>query len=80
MMGLTVPKKMPKGENGMKDVEKFINEKQVAEMTRLSVATLRNDRWLGRGIPYVKLGRSVRYSLEAVLNYMQAHTVEVAPK
>jgi predicted DNA-binding transcriptional regulator AlpA len=80
MMGLTVPKKMPKGENGMKDVEKFINEKQVAEMTSLSVATLRNDRWLGPGIPYVKLGRSVRYSLEAVLNYMQAHTVEVAPK
>jgi predicted DNA-binding transcriptional regulator AlpA len=80
MMGLTVPKKCPKGENGMKDVEKFINEKQVAEMTSLSVATLRNDRWLGRGIPYVKLGRSVRYSLEAVLDYMQAHTVEVAPK
>jgi predicted DNA-binding transcriptional regulator AlpA len=66
--------------NTKENTNYYINEKEVSKITSLAVATLRNDRWLGRGIPYVKLGRSVRYSLEAVLDYMQAHTVEVAPK
>jgi len=57
----------------------YLNEKEVAKITRLSLATLRNDRFLSRGIPYVKIGRSVRYSLEDVIQYMESHKIKTAP-
>jgi len=55
----------------------YLNEKEVAKITRLSLATLRNDRFLSRGIPYVKIGRSVRYSLEDVIGYMESHKINL---
>ncbi len=58
--------------------KRYLNEKQVAELTSLSLAKLRNDRLYNRGIPYIKLNKSVRYSLEDVLGYMDGHKVEVA--
>ena len=39
---------------------KYLTEKEVAEITGISLSTLRNERSLGQGMPYVKLGRSVR--------------------
>ena len=57
---------------------KFVNEFEVSGRTGMAVTTLRNHRWLGRGIPYIKFGRSVRYSLEAVDAFMQERTVEVS--
>ena len=58
---------------------KYLTEKEVAIITRLSLATLRNDRFLRRGIPYMKIGRSVRYSLEDVIQYMESHKIKTAP-
>lgn len=43
---------------------KALTEKQVAEMTGLAPQTLRNQRFRGVGIPFLKIGSSVRY-LEA---------------
>jgi hypothetical protein len=43
-------------EEEMKAVLRYIDEKKVAEMTGLSMATLRNNSWLGWGIPYAKVG------------------------
>jgi hypothetical protein len=57
---------------------KYLTEKQVAEMTGLALQTLRNDRYLGQGIPYVKLRRSVRYSLEDVISHMEAHKIRTS--
>ena len=53
----------------------FLNEKEVAEMTRLALSTLRNARTQGKLIPYHKINRSVRYSLADVEAYMQAHRI-----
>jgi predicted DNA-binding transcriptional regulator AlpA len=53
----------------------WLTEKQVALLTSLSVSTLRNHRQRRMGIPYVKLGRSVRYALRAVEEYMNAHAI-----
>ncbi len=53
----------------------YLNEKQVSEMTGLSLSTLRNSRFQGRGLPYVKVGRSVRYSLADVVEYMESRKV-----
>lgn len=52
--------------------ERFISEKSVAEMTGMSVAWLQKRRWSGGGIAYIKVGRSVRYRLRDVIDFMEA--------
>lgn len=54
---------------------RYLNEKQVSQITGRAVKTLQNDRWLGRGISYYKLGKSVRYLLDDVIKYMEAKKV-----
>ena len=49
----------------------YLNEKEVSQITRRALPTLRNDRHRGKGITYVKCGRSVRYSLTDVIEYME---------
>lgn len=56
--------------------DQLLNEAEVARLTGQGIPTLRNDRFLRRGISYVKLGRSVRYRLGDVLDYIAAHRVE----
>ena len=51
---------------------RFLTEKQVNQMTNRSLSTLRNERHLNRGIPYSKIGRSVRYEMDDVLKFMLA--------
>ena len=55
---------------------KYLTEVQVAEITGRALSTLRNERFCRRGIPYVKVGRSVRYSLEDVIRHMESHRIE----
>lgn len=55
---------------------KFINEAEVSRITGRAVPTLRNDRHKGQGIPFYKLGRSVRYRLDEILAFMSEHRVE----
>jgi predicted DNA-binding transcriptional regulator AlpA len=64
----------------MKTKELYLNEKQVAEMIGLSVITLRNRRCQRRGFPYVKIGKSVRYLRQTVLDYMAERTIQVEPQ
>ena len=49
----------------------FLKEQDVAEMLSLSLSALRNARGLGRGIPYVKLGKTVRYKQQDILDYAE---------
>lgn len=60
-------------------IHKYITEKEVSEITGRALPTLRNDRHCGRGIPYVKLGKSVRYCLEDVLQYMESRKIQTEP-
>jgi predicted DNA-binding transcriptional regulator AlpA len=53
--------------------DRLLTEKQVAEWLLTSVAWLQRKRWEGRGIPYCKLGRSVRYAESDVLAYIEAN-------
>lgn len=52
-----------------------VDEKQVSEMICRAVQTLRNDRHHGRGIPYVKIGKSVRYNVKDVLDFMESRKI-----
>ena len=55
---------------------RYLTEKEVSDLTGRSVQTLRNDRCLGRGFPYSKMGRSVRYRLTDILADMERTRIE----
>ncbi|SHU33568.1 MerR family transcriptional regulator [Mycobacteroides abscessus] len=48
---------------------------QVAEYLQTTEASLAQDRYLGRGVPYTRFGRRIRYMREDVVNYLAAQTV-----
>ena len=48
----------------------LLDERQLARMTSQSVRTLQAQRLRGDGIPFVKLGRSVRYDIAEVERYL----------
>jgi len=54
----------------------YINEHVVSKITGIAVQTLRNDRHRRRGIPYIKIGRSCRYKLADVIEFMERHRVQ----
>jgi len=54
----------------------FLNEKETAELTGRAISTLRNERHLQRGIPYLKVSRrTIRYKLDDVLLFMQGRRI-----
>lgn len=54
---------------------KYLKESEVSEITGLSVFTLRNHRHLRKGIPYCKVGKSVRYLESDVLGFMEDNKI-----
>jgi hypothetical protein len=52
---------MTKSQKHPPSLEPMLCEHQVAEIFSISTATLRRNRLLNKGIPWVKLGGSVRY-------------------
>lgn len=57
--------------------EGWLTERQTAELLRCSVSKLQQDRFLRKGIPYIKLGRSVRYAPADIQDFMDAHKVNL---
>jgi hypothetical protein len=57
-------------------MEKLWNEFVVAEITGLSLGKLRNDRWKGTGIPYIRLGRLIRYRPDDVEAHIEQSRVK----
>jgi hypothetical protein len=60
-------------------LQRYVDEKVVARIIGRALQTLRNDRHLGRGLPYIKIGRSVRYSLEDVIRFMESRKIATEP-
>lgn len=56
-------------------MNQYLNEKQVKEITGRALSTLRNERFNRKGIPYVKIGRSVRYNAEDVIKFMEQRKI-----
>jgi len=57
---------------------KYLTEVQVSEILQRALQTLRNDRHRGQGIPYYKVGRSVRYSMADVRKFMEERRIETS--
>ena len=55
---------------------RWLTEKETAQLTGISVSSLQKQRFCRKGIPYAKVGRSVRYAVRDVQDYMQAHTID----
>src|SRR5947207_15162978 len=53
------------------EIETLLTEHEYARITKRSVASVRRDRLLGQGCPYVKLGALVRYRPEDVRVHLE---------
>jgi len=53
----------------------WLNEKEVAILIGVSVYTLRQHRHKGIGLPYVKYGKSVRYSSADITAYLESRKI-----
>ena len=53
----------------------LLTEKEVAEKLKISPAKLQQDRFYGKGLPYIRLNRTVRYSPKQLQQYFAEHTV-----
>ena len=59
--------------------EGLFNQKEIASVFGISCAKLERDRWLGEGIPYLKLGGFIRYRKANVLSWIKKHEVLTSP-
>ena len=55
---------------------KYIDEKEVSKLTGRAVQTLRNDRCKGVGFEYIKLNRSIKYSIDDIVSYMESRKIK----
>ncbi|MBF0508049.1 MAG: helix-turn-helix domain-containing protein [Deltaproteobacteria bacterium] len=65
-------------ETQMTQRPQWLDDRQVAEMTGLGLQTLRNHRFTRQGMVYHKIGKTVRYRLDDVVRFMDAHRVDPA--
>ena len=56
-------------------IQEYLTDRQVAEVTGRSLSSIRNDRHLHKGFSYVKIGKSIRYKKEDVINYMESRKI-----
>jgi len=54
-------------------MDELLTPEQVAEWFQTSPRTLANDRYLGRGPRFVKIGKAVRYARADCLAYLEAN-------
>ena len=57
----------------MTEAPQLIDEATLAKALGVSPRTLQAQRFRGGGIPFIKLGRSVRYDAHVVRDYLMAH-------
>jgi hypothetical protein len=60
-----------RGSLGETQLETLLNEREYAHITKRSVASVRRDRFLRQGCPYIKLGALVRYRPEDVKAHIE---------
>ena len=51
----------------------WFNQRIVAAIRGCSLVTIERDRWAGTGVPFVKMGRLVRYRKIDIRNWLQSH-------
>jgi len=54
------------------DLPEIATAADVARVVKTTEAALAQDRYLGRGLPYIKIGRRVRYLRADIVAYLEA--------
>ena len=54
----------------------FVNEIELAKEIGISAMKLRQDRYKGKGLPYIRLGRRILYDRAQVYEYLRSQTVQ----
>jgi hypothetical protein len=49
---------------------------ELARFMRTTTNTLAQDRYLGRGVPFIKAGRRILYARNDVLAYLERNTIQ----
>ena len=50
----------------------LLNQKQYCELTGKADSTAEQDRLYGRGAPFIRMGRSIRYRLDDVVGWLES--------
>ncbi len=58
--------------------DRLLSQKEVVAWTGMSPAWFEISRFKGTGIPYVKIGRSIRYKTSEVQRWIESHVVVTA--
>ena len=53
-----------------------LTEREVSSRTGLSLSTLRAHRFKRKGLPYIKIGRSVRYRAQDLETFFLEHSID----
>ena len=61
---------MPRLSERLAPMDRLLTEKDVAQVTGRAVSTLQKDRCAGGGVPFVRVGRLVRYRESDVARYL----------
>lgn len=69
---------MPKSQEiAESDLPEIITASELSKWLGISEKSLSQDRYLGQGLPYVKIGKRVRYMRDDVLAYLHANRVQI---
>ena len=60
--------------NYNKGGENMKTKKEIAEYFSVSVTTI--DNRMKKGLPYIKIGKSVRFDIEEVINWFKENTIK----
>ena len=55
--------------------QEYGDEKIISEIFDIPLPTLRGDRFKRQGLPYIRLGRSIRYHIPTCHEFMQRRMI-----
>jgi hypothetical protein len=51
----------------------LFSQETVAAIRGCSLATMERDRWIGTGVPFIKMGHLVRYKKSVIREWLNQH-------
>ena len=55
--------------------DEYLKEKEVSLIYKKALSTLRNERHLRKGFPYIKSGRSILYKKSDIESYLESRRI-----
>lgn len=60
----------------LENLPPLLRPAETAQVLRTTENSLNQDRYLGRGVPYIRSGRRILYARDDVLDYLRKNTVQ----